>query len=118
MTPTPEQIKALYDAARAVRWAYTTNTRPDIYEKRALIKAVSSIDGGTYNPNLNFGGWLPIESAPRDKQWFAAVGQDFGEAYTAQHVAKACWNGHFFVDKDGDCLQNLTYWQPLPEIKE
>lgn len=59
-------------------------------------------------------GWLPIESAPKDGQWFLGWSESDGH-----HVARAgysatwvslCW----CQSADGPEEINPTHWQPLP----
>jgi hypothetical protein len=60
MKPTPEQIQRLLSDLEA------HDLELMAVSFRALSSILQEIDGGTYNPNLNFGGWLPVKTAPKD----------------------------------------------------
>jgi hypothetical protein len=116
MTPTPEQIKALYDVASRLVCKLAEQDIEKIqgsYEE--LFLALLGIDGGAYNPNLNFGGWLPIEIAPKDGRLLWVKGFDRGNKSGPVHVHKAC-----FVDGDShaenELLLYLTHYKPYPEM--
>jgi DNA-binding XRE family transcriptional regulator len=124
MTPTPEQIKALYFAANDLLCEIIMNERVEVKSEniKALSDALHAIDSGTHNLNLNFGGWLPIESAPRDGTDIFVSGWDYGEVGGMRHHFKASfYDGRFSrLHDDGELegLEYLTHWLPLPEIKE
>ena len=65
------------------------------------------------------GGWLPIESAPRDGSLILVVGNNFGMPERGNHFAVAAFeHGGFWEQTDPDPegeMSYLTHWQPLPE---
>lgn len=56
------------------------------------------------------GGWLPIETAPKDGTRFIAW-----RKYSTRPLIARYWKDFgWFEDEDGLHLYNLTHWQPLP----
>lgn len=71
---------------------------------RARIDALAAIS------EAKAGGWLPIETAPKDGARFLAWRKHATRPLIARYWKDFDW----FEDEDGVHLYHLTHWQPLP----
>jgi hypothetical protein len=114
MTPTPEQIKALYIAASELCYQLGENGsigRP--YDNVAftnVIEALTEFDDGTYNPNLNFGGWLPIEQMPESGEFIVR----HEDHLWYEHVKAIDFGARLMRIRDGATFPKSHYQHFLP----
>ena len=85
---------------------YGTNYRQDRLEfhRQVIAAAEAALTAA------KAGGWLPIETAPKDGTRILV----WRKHATRPLIARRQKDFEWFEDEDGVHLYNLIYWQPLP----
>lgn len=109
MTPDIEEVKAAVDWMENTSWANCYGDNRDGYKMIEHLKQAAL----AYIQSLENGGWLPIETAPKDGTKYLVYVEKPMHQNKEPEIMITC-------EKDGlyDGLMffhDPTHWQPLPQ---
>lgn len=95
-------------------------------ERRGLIESrdepypwhrYALTDAGRFKYQSKLRGWLPIETAPKDKRILVWSGQEIYAAHWVKHITTddEAWIVAQWGDEGDQALVKPTHWMPLPE---